>query len=251
MDASALYKAGQLGPAIEALGTELRKQPTDAKRRTFLFELLCFAGEYDRASKQLDVLSSGGADAESGAMLYRAALHAQRIREEMFARNELPAGTNLASPPGSCNGTEFEDFADEDDRIGNNLEVYIAGSYTWIPFHYVESVEMQAPSKLRDLLWAPAILKTTKEFRLQDLGQVLLPVLAPLSWKHPDDAVRLGRASVWQEDTTYGAVPAGQKIYSADAHEVPLLSIRTLSFRAKQLNEQPENGVAIAAEDQA
>jgi type VI secretion system protein ImpE len=231
MDASSLYKAGQLGPAIEALGLELRKQPTDTRRRIFLFELLCFAGEYDRASKQLDVLASGGKDAESGAMLYRAALHAHRTREDMFARNELPLSSAQPSPAGTCDGIAFSSFTDEDDRIGTNLEVFIAGSYTWIPFHYIESVELQPPTRLRDLLWAPAILHTTKDFRLQDLGQVLLPALAPLSSKHADDAVRLGRTTVWVEDSAYGAVPAGQKIYLADDTELPLLEIRDLEFQ--------------------
>ena len=60
MDAASLYKAGQLRPAIEALALELRHQPADTRRRTFLFELLCFAGEYERASKQLDVLLEQG-----------------------------------------------------------------------------------------------------------------------------------------------------------------------------------------------
>jgi type VI secretion system protein ImpE len=233
MDASALYKAGQLGPAIEALGLELRKQPGDTKRRIFLFELLCFAGEYDRAQKQLDVLSSGGKDAESGAMLYRAALHAHRTREEMFERNELPISSAVPSPAGTCDGISFSTFIDEDDRIGANLEVYIAGSYTWIPFHYIESVELQPPTRLRDLLWAPALLHTTKDFRLQDLGQVLLPALAPLSCKHPDDAVRLGRTTIWIEDSNHGAVPAGQKIYLADDAELPLLEIRELEFQGR------------------
>jgi type VI secretion system protein ImpE len=49
MTATDLYRAGRLNEAIQALGTALRSDPTDAQRRTFLFELLCFAGEYDRA----------------------------------------------------------------------------------------------------------------------------------------------------------------------------------------------------------
>ena len=57
MDALSLYRAGHLQEAIDALGDELKKQPLDTKRRTFLFELLCFAGEYERAEKHLDVLS--------------------------------------------------------------------------------------------------------------------------------------------------------------------------------------------------
>ena len=56
MTARQLYQAGQLGEAIQALGAELRNDPADARKRIFLFELLCFAGEYDRAEKHLDVL---------------------------------------------------------------------------------------------------------------------------------------------------------------------------------------------------
>jgi len=53
--ADELLRAGQLDEAIASLGVELRGNPADVQRRTFLFELLCFAGEHDRAEKQLDV----------------------------------------------------------------------------------------------------------------------------------------------------------------------------------------------------
>jgi type VI secretion system protein ImpE len=66
MDALSLYKAGQLSAAITALGDELRKQPLDAKRRTFLFELLCFAGEYNRAVKEMDVLDDYKKETDAG-----------------------------------------------------------------------------------------------------------------------------------------------------------------------------------------
>jgi len=59
----------------------LRDNPTDTRRRIFLFELLCFAGEYDRAEKQLDVLAQSGPEAATGALLYRAALAAERTLE--------------------------------------------------------------------------------------------------------------------------------------------------------------------------
>ena len=234
MEAVALYKAGQLQPAIEALGTELRKQPTDAKRRTFLFELLCFAGEYDRAAKQLDVLADSSKDAGSGAMLYRSALHAQRTREEMFGNGTLPLLQDEAGPAGELNGELFTSIQDDDPRLGGNLEVFIAGSYTWIPFRYVESVTIEPPVRLRDLLWIPALLQTTKEFRLQDLGQVLLPALAPLSWRSKDDAVRLGRTSVVEEDASFGPVPLGAKVLFADERQCPLLEMRSLRLAGRQ-----------------
>lgn len=69
MNSKELFQAGRLADAIQALGAELRENPTDPRRRTFLFELLCFAGEYERAEKHLDVLSQGGKEAELGALL--------------------------------------------------------------------------------------------------------------------------------------------------------------------------------------
>ncbi|HEY0785432.1 MAG TPA: type VI secretion system accessory protein TagJ [Acidobacteriaceae bacterium] len=234
MDAVALYKAGQLGPAIEALGAELRMQPADTKRRTFLFELLCFAGAYDRAEKQLDVLATSNKDAGAGALLYRAALHAQRIREELFTTGKLPMGDASTQPlQGTINGEPFTDLADEDDRIGAHLEVFIAGSYTWVPFRYIERVELAPPKRLRDLLWATAVLTTTPDFRLQDLGEVLIPVLAPGSAASTDDLVRLGRTTIAAEN---GTGPLGQKMFLAEAdadsavQEHPLLDIREIVF---------------------
>jgi type VI secretion system protein ImpE len=230
MDALALYRAGQLREAIEALGGELKKQPLDTRRRTFLFELLCFAGEYERAGKQLDILSDASPEAASGALLYRSALHAEQIRQNMFAKDELPLSTAHPSSAGKLNGREFSAIEDADPRIGANLEAFIAGSYNWIPFAYIESISTQAPKRLRDLLWLPAMVRTTPEFRLQDLGEILLPVLAPLSWRNSDDAVRLGRVTVWEEDAKYEAIPGGQKTLLTGDEEGPLLELRELNI---------------------
>ena len=242
MDALSLYRSGNLRAAIEALGVELKKQPLDTKRRTFLFELLCFAGEYSRAEKHLDILSDANSEAAAGAMLYRSALHAEKERQNMFASDALPLGTAHPSPSGELNDEPFAGLIDSDPRIGAHLEAFIAGSYTWIPFAYIESIETEQPKRLRDLLWMPAVLRATPDFRLQDLGEVLLPVIAPLSWKHSDDAVRLGRATVWEENSKYGHVPYGQKLFLNGEEEVPLLEIRKLSFQQKR--ESTESAAA-------
>mgnify|MGYP003327928540 CR=1 FL=1 len=60
MTAKELYKTGKLKEAIAALNVEVRDNPADVQRRTFLFELLVFAGEYDRADKQINILSEIG-----------------------------------------------------------------------------------------------------------------------------------------------------------------------------------------------
>ena len=230
MDAVALYRAGQLKPAITALGEELKKQPLDARRRTMLFELLCFAGEYDRAERQLDMLADSSKEAIAGILVYKAALHAERTRQEMFASGTVPSDRPRPSGRGVVNSTPLSSFSDVDPRIGNHLEVFIAGSYTWIPLEYVASLAIQAPTKLRDMIWASARLEVSPAFRLQELGEVLLPVLSPLSWKHEDDAVRLGSKTVWEEDERFGPLPLGQKIFVADDEEIPLLEVRTLTF---------------------
>jgi type VI secretion system protein ImpE len=225
-----LYRSGELREAIKALGEELRKTPLDAKRRTFLFELLCFAGEYDRAEKQLDVLAGQSPKDAPGMMLYRSAIYAERTRQGMFASGQTPAVADAAAVGGSWNGKAFAEMSDADPRIGPNLEVFIAGSYTWIPMHYLRGLEVEPPTNLRDLIWARARVEASPEFRLQELGEVLLPVLSPLSSGHADSVVQLGRETAWEDDAVHGQIPYGAKMMVIDGVDVPLLELRSVEW---------------------
>jgi type VI secretion system protein ImpE len=235
MTARQLFQAGKLNDAIEALGAEVRDNPTDAQRRTFLFELLCFAGLYDRAEKHLDVLAGGGPESGMGALVYRSALHAEKIRKEMFSSGQFPlanAGSNAIT--GTLNGQPFQTLQDGDPRLGPRLELFAAGQYMWVPLEHIESIKIEAPKRLRDMLWAPAIVRTGPEFKGQELGEVLLPILTPLAYQHSDDAVRLGRATEWVETADGEAAPAGQKMLLVDDEEFPFLEIRDLEIHAAQ-----------------
>jgi len=228
MEARALFQEGKLDAAIEALNADLRSDPTDTQRRTFLFELLCFSGAYDRAEKQLDVIAEGGADAAMGALLYQSALHGERIRQDMFDARDYPAGNaTLAPVSGTLNGQPFDALEDADPRIGARFEVFVAGQYTWLPMHQVSTLRMEAPRRLRDLLWAPAAMTTTGDFEGDELGEILLPVLSPLSWRHASDAVRLGRMTEWA-DVGGQATPFGQKLLLVEGEEFPILELREL-----------------------
>lgn len=238
MNATELFRAGKLMEAVQALSAELRDHPTDTKRRTFLFELLCFAGDYDRAEKHLHVLSQGGPTSEMGALMYRGVLAAERARQEMFAKREyMPAPVPAFT--GEINGKPFQSLSDADARIGPRLETFAAGTYLWIPFAHIASLEMQPPRRLRDLLWSPAILRTGPGFKGAELGEVLIPALSPLTWRHPDDQVRLGHATVWEESEEGEEVPFGQKMLLVDGEEIPLLELRSLRIAA-----QPESAAA-------
>jgi type VI secretion system protein ImpE len=234
MNAEQLFRAGQLSEAVKVLSGEVRDRPDDTKRRTFLFELLCFAGEYARADKQLEVLGQAGPDSQLGVLLYRSALFAERQRQDRFAQGEYP-NQSTDSPglqsSGTLNGKPFAAFSDADPRIGRRLEIFAAGNYLWLPLEHVASVQIPPPKRLRDLLWTPAAVTTTPSFKGAELGEVLLPVLSPLSWQHSDDSVRLGRSTVWEEREGFGdLVPVGQKMWLVDGEEVPFLDLRALEF---------------------
>lgn len=229
-----LFQAGKLNAAIAALGGELRDNPTDTHRRTFLFELLSFAGEYDRAEKHLNLLADQGKTAQLGAVLYLAALHAEKLRRDMFRTADFPSGHTPAAPEsirGTINGQEFESFEDADPRIGTRLEVFAAGAYLWIPLEHIAFIEMEAPKRLRDQLWIPALVRTGPAFQGMELGEVLLPAICPLSFEDEDDNVKLGRVTEWREKAD-GAVPVGQKGFLVDGEDFFILEVRKIEFRA-------------------
>lgn len=227
-NAQALYAAGQLGAAIDTLGVELRNNPADAQRRTFLFELLTFAGDWSRAEKQLDVLAKNGHMAEAGTMLYRSAITAERVREHMFDSGDFPTDAAPSPVTGTYNGERFTSIEDADPRIGARLEVIAGGRYLWIPFAHIASIGMQPPTRLRDLHWAPAQLRTGPSVRDLELGEVLLPAITPGAGRLSDDELRLGRAADWEELPSGDFAPIGQKMLRIDDRLVPLLEMREL-----------------------
>ncbi len=180
MNAQLLYQNGQLRQAIDSLSTLLRDDPTAVRQRTFLFELLCFAGEFDRAEKQLNLIASSGPEAEMGSLLYRSALHAERLRQEMFLA-QVPVAqaqpTDVLS--GTLNDEPFTRLSDADPRIGARLEVFVAGQYSWIPFDQIASITAPPPQRLRDLLWIPAVVRPGPDYKDVELGEVLIPALTP------------------------------------------------------------------------
>ena len=228
MNAQQLFKAGKIDAAVEALGVELRDNPMDFHRRTFLFELLCFAGNYSRAEKQLDILAKGSRDAEMGALLYRSALHAEQLRQEMFGGSTFPSGAKAQPVSGTFNGRPFSSLTDADPRIGARMELFVAGQYTLIPFEQLASVKMETPTKLRDLLWPPVLVRTAESYVGLDLGEVITPALAPLTWQDTEDVVRLGRMTEWVQLDDGATVPIGQKLLLIDDAEVPILELREL-----------------------
>ena len=241
MTARELYQAGKLKEAIAALNVEVRDNPGDVRRRTVLFELLAFAGEFDRAEKQLGVLAGGSGEAQLGTVVYRACLHAEKTRRDLFTKKDFPAASapGDAESNGTLNGQPFSVFADADPTIGPRLEAFAAGAYIWIPFKHIDSIECEPPKRVRDLLWIPAIVKTGPAFKMMELGEVLLPALTWDASSSDDDLVRLGRVTNWVEEENGDVKPIGQKMFLVDGEDVPILELRKLEFSRPEAEETP------------
>jgi type VI secretion system protein ImpE len=193
--AKELFDSGKLQAAIEEVTREVKANPTDSSRRIFLFGLLCFAGEWDRAEKQLDVIGDQDPQSDIGARIYRQNIAAERKRARTLAGAEFPdfileppayialqlkalsqigageftearnlldrAAEESPALAGTLDGEPFQNFRDADDLINCVMEVFLQGEYIWLPFEQIRSIEIFPPTHLRDLIWAQARIQTT------------------------------------------------------------------------------------------
>ena len=228
MEADRLFKEGKLGDAIASLQEELRSNPHDVPRRTFLFELLLFRGQFDRARKQLDVIETADPASYLGTAYHKQLLRAEERRQEMFQKGTLPEWEEEETPvSGTLNGEPFGDLCDSDSRIGPRLEMFAGGQYVWIPFSKLSAVRVSTPKLLRDLYWASAEIESREGIE-DEAREVLLPAMSALSWQNPDEMVQLGRVTEWAENESGDAIPSGQKILLVDDEEFPFLEVREL-----------------------
>ena len=90
MSAEQLLKNGDVNQALTELFAQVRAQPSDPRHRIFLFQLLCVAGQWDRALTQLNVAQE--MDPASGIMgkAYQEILHCEAIRRSVFRGERTP-----------------------------------------------------------------------------------------------------------------------------------------------------------------
>src|SRR3954465_6942044 len=90
MNAREHFSAGRLAAAIEAQLQDVKAAPLDSGRRTFLFELLAFSGQWERAEQQLAVLAQETAEKGWGASVYQNLIAAEKKRQQVFAGKARP-----------------------------------------------------------------------------------------------------------------------------------------------------------------
>lgn len=261
MEAKQRFEAGDLAGAIEAVTAEVKSRPTDAVGRTFLFELLSFAGELDRAERQLDAIGHLDAASEWPVQVYKNILHAERARRRLFSEGLRPEF--LLDPPayvqlhldavnrlregraaeaqevlgraedmrptveGEVNGRPCDEIRDCDDLLAPFLEVIILRDYVWLPWDQVKELEIAAPERPRDLIWLPARIVLSND--VQQRGY--LPTLYCGSHEHTDDRIKLGRLTDWQQAEGGPAVGAGLHTLLAGDDAIGVTELRSVGPR--------------------
>lgn len=260
MNIQELLQAGNLSQVVEELTQKVKKNPADMQLRTFLFEVLSFQGDFQRAGRQLDVVSQYNAENELATQVYKDILQAELQRQEVFtkgikphfvfdepeyvalhieaiqalhaedfakAKELLDSSSEMRQPvKAQVNGKPCSEFLDGDDRIGPFLEAIVNQVYLWIPLEDLSKVTISAPKFLRDLLWVQADLESPKG----PIGPAFLPVLYPESSTSDEDLVRLGRMTVWEAFGDAILLGKGQHSFMIDGNEQAILELREIEI---------------------
>ena len=261
-----LLEKGSLAGAIEEQTRQVKENPGDIHARTSLFELLCFAGDWDRAEKQLGALATPGENAQANMqqqmalMVYQSNLAGERARAKVFQEGgrphflrpapdyvekhvlaieairagRLPEARELLdqaeearpSLPGKADGEPFADFRDFDDLLGPVLEILFRGQYTWLPYEQIRKIKITEPKKLRDLIWSSASVEADDGTE----GDVFIPALYPGSARHENELVRLGRMTDWKPLTEDLVVGVGLRSFLIDEEDKGFFETRTIEF---------------------
>jgi type VI secretion system protein ImpE len=256
--AEVAIKQGDLDGALRSLQEQVRSNPSDAKLRVFLFQLLCVLGQWERALTQLNVAAELDPKSLAMAQMYREALQCESLRAEVFAGKKSPlifgepdqwlalliesllaressgkeqsehlrarAFEEAPTSHGSIEGQAFEWIADGDMRLGPVCEAIINGRYYWVPFARLSRIDLEQPEDLRDVVWMPA------HFQFSNGGESvgLIPTRYPGSERDTDARIRMARSTVWSEQAPDMFVGLGQRLFTTDAGDHAIMDVRTI-----------------------
>ncbi len=254
-----LYQQAKLDDAIELAIKGVKSKPSDVNGRLLLCDLLCLSYDFERADKQLDVISKQDPELTVGVSLYRHLIRAETARKQFYEQGRIPefmedvsaalqlhlrasialregslsearelleqaeqAQTPLA---GTCDGQSFNELRDLDDLTSTFLEVLTStGKYYWVGLEKIESLEFQKPRQLRDLIWRP----TNMVIRHGPDAVVYVPVLYAGSHFSDKPEVRIGRSTEWIENENGPTRGIGQRMFLINEEDKSIMSINRL-----------------------
>lgn len=267
MTAEDYLKQGDINAALQQLQEQVKKQPANSELRVFLFQLLSVMGQWDRALTQLDVASDLDDSTLAMVSMYRQVIACEQFREQVFLGNKEPvifgkpeawvalliqalkltvqgeiaksqtlrnqAFEAAPATSGTIDEQAFQWLADCDPRLGPVMEAIVEGRYLWIPTENLNTIVIDEPVDLRDVVWLPA------HFTWSNGGESygLIPSRYPLSYQH-DPLLALSRKTEWQDYGEDLFLGMGQKIWSTDSNEYSVMDVRSIQFNTSPASEE-------------
>jgi type VI secretion system protein ImpE len=253
-------RAGDPRAALAHLTEAVRAKPADAKLRTFLAQLLCVLGQWERAHTQLNVVAELDKLAIPMRETVGHAIRCELLREQVFAgqrtpmvlgqpqgwlaglieslnqagRGEHQLAADLAARAfedapavaGRIDDQAFEWLADADSRLGPVLEACVNGHYCWVPLQHLTRITFDAPEDLRDSVWMPAQLS----FANGGGSVALVPTRYPGSQRSEDGLICLARKTEWLAAPGERWFGLGQRMLTSNLGDHDLMAIRQIEL---------------------
>lgn len=260
MNAEDCIREGNLDEALSTLTDSIRNEPANPAYRTFLFQLLCVTGNWDRALTQLNVVADMDSDTLLMAQTYRELLQCEAFRGEVFKGKRHPllfgepntwmgnllqaleqiengqsaeaqdvvmkAMSEAPARSGSLDDQPFEWLSDADMRLGPVFELILNGKYYWVPMDNIAEISFSEPEDLRDLVWLPIQVKWVNEGN--SVG--FMPARYPGSQTLENSSCALARLTEWTNIGAEFFTGSGQRMFTTNAGEYSLLQTRRIVF---------------------
>jgi len=263
VNSSDLYRKGELNAALEAALGEVKQKPTDIPSRLFLAELCCFAGDFERAEKQLDTLSHQTTEAAVLISLFRQLLRGEVARQQVFLEGRTPEivtpltecmskslevltalrdgnrvgsaamvsyiDSTVPTASGTCDDKKFEGIRDLDDRTASFLEVITStGKYYWTPWETIEYLHFDPPHRAMDLLYRRTKISITGGPE----GEVFIPTRYVMQDPKAvvDDSMRLARATDWIGEDAGVVQGVGLRTLLIGDQDLSIMEIKEIDF---------------------
>lgn len=260
------FRSGDLRGAIQSATADVKAKPTDIDNRALLSDMHCFAGDYERADKHLEAITTLAPNASVGVSLIRQMIRGEKWRLDFYRDGRTPEFLGKPGPrlelqlrasiemrhdnreeaskllgeaeemrgelAAKSGETAYSDFRDCDDLLAGVFEVFTStGKYYWIPMERVIELEPRPIERPRDYLW--------RQFRMEVKdgpdGEVYLPsIYCAENVEMGDesaDPARLGRVSEFSETEPVRGVGRRLFLLGDDAVTVDQLPELTIASR--------------------
>ena len=259
-DVHALLASEKLAEAIEYMNGEVKSNPMSVDRRAQLAELLCIAGNLERADTVLTAIVNIDPDTVIGVALFRQLVRAEQARQQFYSEGRLPEfivkpdallelelraaialregnQTELSSLvqereaarvpiAGNVDGVPFDDFRDLDDLSAAHIEIFSStGKYFWVPVAGIVAIELRKPETRRDLLWRRAQITIADD---GPDGEVFIPTI--YCSKEMSLAQRLGHVTDFDDAADKVSLGKGLRTFLTGDTSQSILELGRINF---------------------